>query len=88
MYMDADILITNSNHTVEDFLVAASATFVHAPEPHWLVLQDGMEINSGLFIISGKLSQSIAFLEAWWALGTHTCATDPTDQGQPVGVHC
>lgn len=75
LYMDADVVITNSEYSL-DALIHVMVTREPAA---YLVVQDGVEINSGVLLFR-RGQQSQDFLSLWWALGTHTVRVDRTDQ--------
>lgn len=80
LYMDADIVVTNSSWTVEIFVERMGLN-------GYMALQDGMEVNTGVILFRGGSMASnpnlFAFLDRWWAMGTvlSHAGADTTDQG-------
>lgn len=67
-YTDADTFVTNEGTRLEDFIRLATHTLQstdgHVRVP-FLVVQDGMEINSGGFFIR-NCPEAFQFLDEWW----------------------
>lgn len=82
LYMDADALITNSSWTIEHFVGLATSITGAVP---MIVLQDSMEVNSGVLLLRGSLHahqvrlETNRLLDLWWSYGQRIPA-DRTDQ--------
>lgn len=73
LYLDADILVTNSSVQIESFLDRVLSIFSFSDSEGnaakrtapFLVVQDGYEINSGAFLMR-RSPETVQFLDTWW----------------------
>ncbi len=76
LYLDADILVTNASVRVEDLLDRALSIHTHSMSAWenltnvgvpFLVVQDGMEVNSGGLLVRGRGdARARRLLARWW----------------------
>lgn len=83
------MLITNSTVQIETYVEFAERSMRCRDTGTFLLLQDGMEVNSGSFLLRGTREQPLVdplyspqhqFLRLWWDMGALGSRLDPTDQ--------
>jgi hypothetical protein len=79
LYLDADVIVSNSAAKIESILEGAVASHedmvarwpgLHKHSDPVFIVQDGMEINSGGFLVRGRRHAHLSrrILDRWWAL--------------------
>lgn len=93
LYLDADLFIIDSAFSISNVLTRAAelyedaqrrwSVFSNNSTPLFMVLQDGMEVNSGGFLVRGRqyAKYTDAFLTRWWLLEKATKAWAVFEQG-------